>query len=180
MVIGLAADALFESLPPGLKRQMKDLPEILRRLTEEAGRLRARIDKLSTSLAEFGAADAALPGAASTSGVEARYSGSAGAAALAAQRQAVAADLRAQRETASARLGTIVTSLESIRLDLLRLQTGATGAESITAMLDAARRVGAEVDVAISSRAAADAVVASPKALPELPSPPEGSGATVR
>ncbi|HKG92095.1 MAG TPA: serine/threonine-protein kinase [Gemmatimonadaceae bacterium] len=186
LVIGLAADALFESLPSRLKGEMKELPDILRRLTDEAGRLRGRIDKLNASLAELGASDGPAGGAAGggggggTPGVEARYSGSSGASALAAQRQAVVGDLRAQRDAATDRLGTIVTTLESIRLDLLRLQTGATGPESITTMLEAARRVQDEVDLALSARAQADALVGSPKPLPKLPSPPEGSGAAAR
>ena len=44
-------------------------------------------------------------------------------------------------------------ALESIRLDLLRLQMGSGGVESVTASLAAAQRVGEQIELAVASQA---------------------------
>ncbi|MEO5814388.1 MAG: serine/threonine-protein kinase [Gemmatimonadaceae bacterium] len=54
---------------------------------------------------------------------------------------------------ARSRLAATVAALENIRLDLLRLQTGAGGIESVTASLEAAQRAGEQIEYAVQSRA---------------------------
>ncbi|MEX2178328.1 MAG: hypothetical protein WD801_06430, partial [Gemmatimonadaceae bacterium] len=56
------------------------------------------------------------------------------------------ADLRAARAAAEARLSQVVTALETLRLDLLRLHAGAAGAESLTQDLISARALGDDVN----------------------------------
>jgi serine/threonine-protein kinase len=61
---------------------------------------------------------------------------------------------------ARARLAATVTALENIRLDLLRLQSGAGGIESVTASLEAAKRASEQIDYAVQSRAEVERLLA--------------------
>ena len=54
--------------------------------------------------------------------------------------------------TDPARFASAVTALETLRLDLWRLQAGAITADDLTSDLDAVRRVGEEVDAAVEGR----------------------------
>ena len=54
---------------------------------------------------------------------------------------------------ARARLAATVTALENIRLDLMRLQSGTVGIESVTASLEAAQRASQQIEYAVQSRA---------------------------
>jgi hypothetical protein len=45
-----------------------------------------------------------------------------------------------------------VAAIENIRLDLLRLQMGNAGLESVTASLEAAQRVGAQIGEAVAAQ----------------------------
>ena len=58
---------------------------------------------------------------------------------------AVEGELRDARDLAADRLAQTIAALESIRLDLLRLQMGSVGVESVTASLAAAQRVGTQI-----------------------------------
>src|SRR4029079_6268544 len=73
-----------------------------------------------------------------------------------AERTRVAEDLRATRHLAAERLAATVAALENIRLDLLRLQMGSAGIESVTASLDAARRVCDQISQSIAAQAAVE------------------------
>ena len=73
-----------------------------------------------------------------------------------AERARVADELRGTRQLAAERLATTVAALENIRLDLLRLQMGSAGLESVTASLDAARRVGDQIAESIAAQAAVE------------------------
>src|SRR5215203_5495982 len=73
-----------------------------------------------------------------------------------AERARVAEELRATRQLAAERLATTVAALENIRLDLLRLQMGSAGIESVTASLDAARRVGEQSADSLAAQAAVE------------------------
>jgi hypothetical protein len=105
------------------------------------------VDELNEKLADAAARDAAPPSA-----VLGQYGGG---EALARQRESVASELAAMRDAAGKRLATTVAALENIRLDLLRLQAGAGSVESLTAALEAARRVGDEVDATVAGRSLA-------------------------
>ena len=126
MAVGLAAAALYETLPKETQRALHELPAVVKKLQSDAQRMRQRSDELAEALA---ATD-----------------GSAGGSALDGRRAAVVADLRAAQLDAQRRLGNCVAALETIRLDLLRLRGGVGTVASITADLDAARELGAEAE----------------------------------
>jgi serine/threonine-protein kinase len=128
VVVGLAAEALYDALPREVRRALPDLPDIVRRLREDALRIRRRCEDLSEAL-----------GGAEVVAVQGLHA--AGAAGLEARRDAVVADLRTAQASAQRRLADTVAALEAIRLDLLRLRVGAGSVESITADLSAAREL---------------------------------------
>jgi serine/threonine-protein kinase len=129
IVVGLAAEALYDALPREVRRALPDLPDIVRRLREDAQRIRRRCEDLAEAV---GGAEAVAPQSLEGSG----------ATGLEARRSAVVADLRAAQASAQRRLADTVAALEAIRLDLLRLRVGAGSVESITADLSAARELG--------------------------------------
>ena len=135
VALGRATDHLFEALPKAARRELAALPDTVRRLEGDAGRLRDSLAKLDDQLAVFERGGDALGDA---------------------ERTRVADDLRATRHLAAERLATTVAALENIRLDLLRLQMGSAGIESVTASLDAARRVGDQIAESIAAQAAVE------------------------
>jgi serine/threonine-protein kinase len=143
LAIGLAADALYDALPAPTRLELRELPPIVRKLEREAETLRERVDHLDARLQE-------LDGSGATS--------------LADRRREVGDTLRRAREEAAQRRDTTVTALESIRLELLRLQAGIPAAESITNVLETARRLGQDVDRLVVARddASAHAALRSP------------------
>jgi len=135
VALGRATDHLFEALPKASRRELAALPDTVRRLEGDAGRLRDSIGKLDDQLAVFDR------GAETLADIE---------------RTRVAEELRGTRHLAAERLATTVAALENIRLDLLRLQMGSTGIESVTASLDAARRIGDQITDALAAQAAVE------------------------
>ena len=69
---------------------------------------------------------------------------------------AVEGQYRDARAHADANLAATVAALENIRLDLLRLQMGSGGVESVTASLEAAQRVGDRINEAVAAREEVD------------------------
>lgn len=126
LAIAFAAEDLYAELPKAMQAALPGLPEVLKRLEQQARAVRARIEELEQSLAEVG------QGATEES--------------VAAHRAALVADLTATRDLARARLSESVAALETIRLDLLRLRAGAGSLDRITADLAAAGEIGATVD----------------------------------
>jgi hypothetical protein len=106
VALGRATDHLFDALPKAARRELAALPDTVRRLEGDAGRLRDSIVKLDDQLAVFERGGEALGDA---------------------ERTRVADDLRATRQLAAERLATTVAALENIRLDLLRLQMRRAG-----------------------------------------------------
>ncbi len=146
LAIGLAADALFASLPKESRKELKDLPTLVRRLEADAQGGRARVDELNTMLAGLGE-EGAAPRSASlrTLGAEAGAVAAAGA-------QRLRADMTAQRDAAQARLASSVAALENIRLDLLRLKAGVGTVDQVSADLAAARDLQEEIERAIQGQ----------------------------
>ncbi|HKG92094.1 MAG TPA: serine/threonine-protein kinase [Gemmatimonadaceae bacterium] len=165
IAIGLAADALYETLPRTAKRELREVPTIIRRLEGEAGAMRAEIARLDRSIGELGEPSAALI---------ARHESlpSDAVAQIDARRGAAVAELRTARERACRRLGIAVAALESIRLDLLRLQAGTASVETITGILDGARRMSREVEILVESQEGAARAAPPPLT---ASSPPEGA-----
>src|SRR5207342_1932843 len=67
-------------------------------------------------------------------------------AASSARKDSLVADLQRERERAESHLSQIVTALENLRLDLLRLHAGAGNAEGITQAIVAATALGEQAD----------------------------------
>ncbi len=136
--IGMAADKLFEELPRALRRQLGELPEVVRMLETDAQRMRDRVEELKGILAEVGSErpesrslEAALP---------------IGATRLVERRRLLREDLLAARDASQQRLADAVAALETIRLGLLRMQAGSGSVESLTGDLAAARDVAEEIE----------------------------------
>lgn len=135
VALGRATDHLFEALPRASRKELSALPAIVQRLQADAGRLRDSIVKLDDQLAVFDRGGDALRDD---------------------ERARVAGELQATRATAAQRLATTVSALEGIRLDLLRLQMGSAGLESVTASLDAARQIGDQIAESLAAQAAVE------------------------
>jgi hypothetical protein len=136
--IAISAEALFQSLPKALRESLGDVPAVLRTLQERAHAVREQIDKFDAVLAT---SSGNSPGRAD------------------AQREALTSDVKAARKTAESRLSELVTALETVRLDLLRLQAGVGKPESITQDLAAAAAVGQDADRLIAALGEADAAM---------------------
>jgi serine/threonine-protein kinase len=126
LAIAMSAESIYDSFPKEIRQSLGDVPSVLRALEAQARSARARITEL----------DAAL--------VEAQRQTS--AAASSARKDSLVADLQAERERADSRLSQVVTALENLRLDLLRLHAGAGSAEGITRDIIAATELGEEAD----------------------------------
>ena len=138
LAIAMTAEGLFRDLPSETRKSLGDVPGVLRGLEAHARAARARIAELDAAIGEV-------------------QSGSGRAA----ERQdALLKDLRATRAAAEARLGNVVTALESLRLDLLRLRAGAGTVEGITTDLEAARELGESADRLLAGAREVDAVLA--------------------
>ncbi len=153
IAIGLAASALFESLPKETRKGLPDLPEVLRRLEADAQTMRRQVDELNQALASLGQEGVAGRSAALAQGGEETK------VALAGQRERRRADLTATRDAAARRLATAVAALENLRLDLLRLRAGAGSVDELSANLTEARRIAAEIDAQVAGRIEAERVL---------------------
>jgi hypothetical protein len=122
--IGLAADELLAALPDPARRQLGDVPEILRGLEREAEEMRRRADALGRRLSEL---DAPGPSGAAD------------------RRAAIRDELHAARDQALGRRDAAVTALEAVRLDLLRVHAD-VAPSALTDLVERARRLGRVVD----------------------------------
>ena len=145
LAIGMAADKLYEDLPKATRQRLHELPDAVRRLEVDAGRMRQRLEELNDAL------DAPATGA----------SGG-GAGPLAESRDRIATELVAERERVQARLRDAVAALETIRLNLLRLHAGSGSIERITTDLGLAQEVAREVDLLLAGQREVDATLAEP------------------
>jgi serine/threonine-protein kinase len=141
LALGMAAEQLFESLPKGTREELRQLPAILRRLQSDAQSLRKRYDELQEALADIG--DAAS--------------------------SAAYTDLRALRDSIQAKLAETVASLETIRLDLLRLHAGSATVTGLTTHLGLAAEVSKEVGRLIAAHAEVERMLAFPRPLATTP-----------
>jgi hypothetical protein len=85
------------------------------------------------------------------------------------ERTRMADDLRATRAQAAERLAATVAALENIRLDLLRLQMGSAGLESVTASLDAARHIGEQIGDSVRAQDAVESLLRDVGTVPPAP-----------
>ena len=138
MAIGLAADALFESLPKDQRKELKELPAVLQRLQNDAALMRRIVDELNGALAGLGeqsdaGRSSALAAVGDGRGVTDTHT-------------RLRADLMARRDEAARRLADAVTALENVRLSLLKLKAGTGTVDELTADLTAARSLNDAID----------------------------------
>jgi serine/threonine-protein kinase len=126
LAIAMSAEAIYESFPKETRQSLGDVPGVLRALEAQARAARARVTELDATL------------------VEAQRQSSVSASS--ARKDSLVVDLQREREKAESRLSQIVTALENLRLDLLRLHAGAGNAEGITRDIIAATALGEEAD----------------------------------
>ncbi len=142
MAIAMAAEGMFDELSKDAKKMLSDVPDVLKNLESHAGAMRAQIKLLDASIEDVQSASE-RPG-------------------TRAHQESLAADLRAARAAAEQRLSDIVTALDTLRLDILRLRAGQGSAESITQDLDVARALGEDVDRLIAGASEVDASLQRP------------------
>ena len=139
LAIAMSAEALYESFPKAVRDSVGDVPGVLRALEAHAHAARARIAELDATIAQ--------------AQHTARNANSD-------ERQAkLLTDLRVERTKADERLSEVVTALENVRLDLLRLHAGTGDAGGITQDLAAARAVGDDADRLIAGVREAEASI---------------------
>ena len=120
VALGRALDLLFDALPRQTRRELKDVPATVRRLEDDARKLREAVDSLDEAVA---------------------------AAQRAGQKEHVD-EIGRERDVATERLAAVVTALETIRLGLLRLQLGAAPVTSVTEAIESATRLADEMQIA--------------------------------
>jgi serine/threonine protein kinase len=161
VALGRATDALYDALPKALRKQLHQLPATVRRLETDARTLRTELEKLDDSIATLdGDARGALPGAVAASSHEQR---------ILSDRDALRTDLRATRDRAADRLAATVAGLENIRLDLLRLQLGDGHVASVTASLESAQEVAADLNAYADASAEVDRSLRPPPSSATVP-----------
>ena len=149
VALGRATDHLFEALPKATRKELAALPAIVKQLEHDATALRNAITALDDQLAAFDRANASdLVTDAESPGVE--------------------RDLRASRTLSAERLAATVAALESIRLDLLRLQMGTANVASVTASLEAAHRVGEQIVIAVEAQDEVERLLRAPATRGEM------------
>ena len=131
VALGRATDHLFHALPKATRKELAALPETVRNIERDATRLRDSITAFDEQLAAF------------ERGGDELNDG---------PRERAARELGSARRLASERLAATVAALEGIRLDLLRLQMGSAGIESVTASLEAAQRIGVQIGHAVDAQ----------------------------
>jgi eukaryotic-like serine/threonine-protein kinase len=132
LVLGMAAERLFEDLPKETREELKELPDVLRRLEHDAGRMRMRLEELND----------ALQGAEERGRLSGQIAGD-----IKEKRDRVVTDLENERELVQRRLKDAVAALETIRLNLLKLHAGAGSVHSLTTDLTLAREAAQEVEL---------------------------------
>ncbi|HUL01854.1 MAG TPA: serine/threonine-protein kinase [Gemmatimonadales bacterium] len=128
--LALATEQLFSELPRPTRKQLRDLPDVVHRLEQDAGKMRRRLDELQDALGG--------------KGDEGRGTGGADNA-IGARHDRIVADLERERDLVQRRLGDAVKALETIRLNLLRLRAGSGSVQSLTTDLGLARQVAQEI-----------------------------------
>jgi eukaryotic-like serine/threonine-protein kinase len=132
LALSMAAEQLYDSLPKETRRQLRDLPDVVHGLEQDAQRMRARLEELQEALADVGGG----------------HSGTVDPA-IAARHDRIVADLSAERDLVQQRLKDAVAALETIRLNLLRLHAGTGSVHSLTTDLGLARDLARDIDAQV-------------------------------
>ncbi len=132
LALGMAAEQLYDTLPKQTRRQLRDLPDVLHRLEQDAQRMRGRLEELQEALADVGHAPNPDPS-------------------IGARHDRIVADLNAERDLVQQRLKDAVAALETIRLNLLRLHAGTGSVQSLTTDLGLARDIARDIDAQVEA-----------------------------
>ena len=146
MAIGMAADRLFEELPKEARKRLSDLPPVVRQLETDARRMRQRVDELNDLLAETKRAEGWGTLRSANEAVSSRH-------------DETVERLQSVRDLAQQRMTDAVAALETIRLNLLRMQAGAGTVEGLTQDLDAARAVVEDVETLLEGQTEVERVL---------------------
>ena len=130
--IGMAAEQLYETLPKETQRELRDLPDVVHKLEDDAQRTRRRLEELQDVL-----------GGAKASSADPT---------IGARHDRILADLTAERELVQQRLADAVAALETIRLNLLRLHAGTGSVKNLTTDLGLAREVAKDIDLLLQGQ----------------------------
>lgn len=133
--LGMAAEELYDSLPRETQKALGDLPALLHRLQEDAQALRKRHEGMQEALGTVGVSEAS----------------------------AEFHELCALRDETYAKLSEAVGSLETIRLNLLRLHAGSASVESVTTHLGIAAEVSEHVERLIQAHADVERYMSFPR-----------------
>jgi len=128
--IGMAAEQLFTTLPKSTRQQLRDLPDVVRTLEQDAQTMRRRLEELQEALL-------------ASDGV--RGTMDAPGDSIDARRRRIIMDLEAERDLVQRRHGDALKALETIRLNLLRMHAGSGTVESLTTDLGLAREIAKEI-----------------------------------
>jgi len=139
LALGMAAEQLYDALPKEMRRALGDVPDVLGRLQRDAQTLRGRMDEFDAALA---LRDGALPEHAS---------------------------LQTEREMVARRLADVVSALETIRLNLLRLHADSSALPGLTTHIAVAEEMSREVERLLSARSDVDASLRFPPSLDPTP-----------
>jgi hypothetical protein len=139
--LGLAAEQLYETLPKSSRKDLGDVPAILGRLQRDAAKLKQRLAMLQDALNDAG------------DGAESE----------------AYADIRAARDDTARQVRSVVGTLETMRLNLLRLHAGSMTVQGLTTQFGAAADIAAEVERLIEAQGEVEQVLRTPRrpALPE-------------
>src|SRR5438874_1902678 len=136
LALAMAAEQLFDQLPRDVRRQLRDLPEVVRRLEQDAQKMRQRLEDLNDALG----------------GTKDEGRGKGGDVAIPSRHDRIVSDLEAERDRVQRRLGDAVKALETIRLNLLRLHAGSGSVQNLTTDLGLARTVAQEIGFVLEGR----------------------------
>jgi serine/threonine-protein kinase len=120
LALGMAAEQLFESLPRDTRNELRDLPDVVHRLEQDAQKMRARLEELREALADT------------------KPTGDA-------RHDRIVVALSGERDLVEQRLKDAVAALETIRLNLLRLHAGTATVTSLTTDLGLAREIASDI-----------------------------------
>ncbi len=136
LALGMAAERLYDDLPKETREQLREVPDVLRRLGHDAGKMRARLEELND----------ALQGAGDRGRLSGQIAGD-----IKERRDRIVTDLEGERDLVQRRLKDAVAALETIRLNLLRLHAGAGSVQRITTDLTLAREAAQEVELLLEA-----------------------------
>lgn len=138
-VIGLAAERLFQELPPETRKPLEGLPGTVKDLEEDAQTLRTQLKELEAVLAKIGDDDPEGPHAQERIDLRER--------------------VRATRDRAEGKLREAVAALETIRLGLLRMHAGSGEVESLTLELESARELSRDMEYLLDAHVEVEGIL---------------------